>query len=151
MNKPQNQGNQQNNHQTGVYIGVDYGEQRTGVALGRNGFVLPLEIISETNKEGVIHQLIKFALDNKADAFIVGLPLQADNKETQQSLKTREFGRFLKITSRKPVIYQNEYGTSAISSREAVTSGVPKSKRESNDHLSAALILKQYFSAQNDL
>jgi RNase H-fold protein (predicted Holliday junction resolvase) len=46
---------------------------------------------------------------------------------------------------------QNEYGSTEDSIREAIENGVPQSKRSKNDHLAAALILKDFYKEQNDL
>jgi putative Holliday junction resolvase len=132
-------------------IGIDYGEAKTGIALGRNSLVTPLQTFKNLSNEALIHEIIKTAVENKVSAFVLGIPLQADGKETKQSLKVRGFAKLLKILARKPVYMQNEFGTTEESIEEAISNGVPQSKRTSNDHLAAALILKDFYREQNDL
>lgn len=127
-------------------IGIDYGRTNIGLALGTNGFVLPLEIIPGKNIEEAIHKIIRIAIENKVSKFIVGIPLTAEGKDTPQSLKTRAFVKKLKLLGKKPVGFQNEFGTSKEALGEAITLGTPQSKRRANDHLSAALILKRYYN-----
>ncbi len=132
-------------------IGIDYGEAKTGIALGRNSLVAPLQTFKNLTDETLIHEIIKTAVENKVSAFVLGIPLQADGKETKQSLKVRGFAKLLKVLAKKPVFMQNEFGTTEESIREAISNGVPQSKRTKNDHLAAALILKDFYREQNDL
>jgi putative holliday junction resolvase len=131
-----------------ILIGIDYGEEHTGIALGRNSLVTPLLTISNNTPEGTIHEIVRYGIENKVVAFVVGLPLQADNKETKQSLKTRHFSKLLKIVSKKPVYFQNEYGTSMEALEEAIDAGASPKKRSRNDHLSAAIILRHYYQSK---
>jgi putative Holliday junction resolvase len=132
-------------------IGIDYGEAKTGIALGRNYLVDPLQTFKNLSDETLIHEIIKTAVENRVSAFVLGIPLQADGKETGQSLKVRGFAKLLKILTKKPVFMQNEFGTTEESIREAISNGVPQSKRTKNDHLAAAMILKDFYREQNDL
>lgn len=131
-------------------IGIDYGEAKTGVALGRNSLATPLTTFNNLDNATLIHQIIRTALENKAEAFVLGIPLQADGKETKQSLKVRTFGKMLKVLSKKPVLTQNEYGTTEESIKASIENGVPRSKRPKNDHLAATLILRDFYKEQND-
>ncbi|EKD96086.1 MAG: hypothetical protein ACD_24C00193G0002 [uncultured bacterium] len=127
------------------YLGIDYGTTNIGVALGKNGFVTPLKIISGKSDNTAISQLIRVALENKAEAFVMGLPLTAEGKETAQSLKNRKFAKLLKILSKKPVIFTNEED----STQEAFQSmTIQKSTRKSkaySDDIAAAIILRRFF------
>ncbi|KKS31235.1 hypothetical protein A2380_02395 [candidate division WWE3 bacterium RIFOXYB1_FULL_43_24] len=127
------------------YLGIDYGATNIGVALGKNGFVTPLKIINGKSQNTAISQLIRVALENKAEAFIMGLPLTPDGKETAQSLKNRKFAKLLKILSKKPVIFINEED----STQEALQSmDIQKSTRKRkvfSDDIAAAIILRRFF------
>jgi putative Holliday junction resolvase len=130
-------------------IGIDYGESRTGLSLGKNSLVTPLFTLKDLPDPSLIHEIIKIAMENKVAAFVLGIPLQADGKETKQSLKVRAFGKLLKILSRKPVFMQNEFGSTTDSIKEAIENGVPQNKRSKNDHLAAALILRSFYTEQD--
>ena len=127
------------------YIGVDYGRSNIGVALGKNGFVTPLKIISGKSQNAAISELIRAALENKAEAFVMGLPLTGDGKETAQSLTNRKFAKLLKIISKKTVIFTNE----ADSTQEALQSlTIQKStgrRKAYSDDIAAAIILRRFF------
>jgi len=126
-------------------LGIDFGKTNTGLALGRNGLVVPLEIISGKNIERAINQINRQVIENKVVKIIVGLPLSFDNKETVQSMEVRKFAKQLKILTKKPVEFQNEYASSREALEEAVDLDIPSKKRKTNDHLAAALILDSYY------
>lgn len=127
------------------YIGIDYGRSNIGIALGKNGFVTPLKIVSGKSQNGAISELIRAALENKAAAYVMGLPLTVDGKETAQSLANRKFAKLLRIISRKPVIFTNE----AESTQEALESmTIQKStgrRKAYSDDIAAAIILRRFF------
>lgn len=128
-----------------VLLGIDYGTSKVGVALGRNSLVMPLNIVNGKNELSAIHDITRLALENKAKAFIVGLPISADGKDTLQARKVRRFAKLLKTISKKPVIFSNEYSTT----KDAVEEGQSKmmlSKGGKEDSLAAALILRRYYN-----
>jgi putative holliday junction resolvase len=129
----------------GILIGIDFGGTNIGVALGRNGLVAPIKIISGKHAPTAIHDLIRIAMENRAVAFVMGLPLNVDGKETAESLEIRKFAKLLKIMSRLPVHFHTEYGTTQEALKEAIQMGIPRKKRKIGDHFSAAVILKRYY------
>jgi putative Holliday junction resolvase len=128
-------------------IGVDYGTTNTGVALGKNGLVMPLYILSGKEPMQVINTLVRLALENKVNKFILGVPLNIEGKETKQSIEVRKFGKLLKGISKKPVEYQNEADTSVEALAETIRRGISQKRRKASDHYSAALILERYFDS----
>ena len=129
-----------------VLIGIDYGEKNIGIAFAKNGIVSPTKVISGTRDEVAITEIARFVLENKVTKIIVGLPLTSDGKDTNQSRKVRRFVKLLKIRLKKPVEFVNEFRTTKDSITEAINLGISKKRRSTVDHLSAALILKEYYS-----
>ena len=126
-------------------LGIDYGENNVGVALGNNGIVTPIKEIPAKDINSALHEINKLIIENRAELIVMGLPLTADNKETKKSLVVRRFANTLKTITKRPVVFQNEFGTSKEALKEAISLDIPKKKRSSNDSLAAALILKNYF------
>src|SRR4030042_3434288 len=124
--------NESRTHQT--LIGVDYGRTNIGIALGRNDLVFPIRTIAGKNTQYAVQEITKTALQNKVDAFVVGLPLTLDGKETQEAKEVRKFAKILKIISRKPVIFQEEYGTSREAMDLALELQTGRKSRRINDH-----------------
>lgn len=129
-------------------LGIDYGDSFIGTALGRGEAVAPLATLPGKDVNTAINTLARLAVESKIDFFVVGLPLTVDNKETKQSLETRKFAKLLKIRTKKPVKFYNEYATSTDALEEAIESGIRKKKRLHNDSLAAALILKRFTQEQ---
>lgn len=133
------------NNLSSLMLGVDFGEKNIGLALGRNGLVSPLKIISGKNPDSFLYEINKVVIENKIEKIIMGLPLTPDGKDTKESLSIRKIAKLIKVTTKRPVDFQNEYGTSKEALVEAIELGVSQKKRGSNDHLAATLILKRYF------
>ncbi len=127
------------------YIGIDYGDTNIGVAIGKNGFVTPLKIINARNQNAAISELIRLGLENKAEAFVVGIPLTAEGKETAQSLKNRHFSKLLRILSKKPVLFVNEEGTTQEALKNLTDMEMPRKRRNYSDDVAAGIILKRFF------
>lgn len=130
-------------------LAIDFGETNIGTALGRNGLVLPLTIISAKNLDSAINEIAKHVFQNKVSTIIVGLPLTFNGKDTMESLKVRQFTKQLRVRLKKPIIYINEFGSSKRALTEALQTGVSQKGREKTDHLSAAIILRDYYESLN--
>lgn len=127
------------------FLGIDYGEKNIGLALGYNGLTMPLKTISNKTPRDAIFEINRVIIENKIETVVIGIPLTAENKETKESLIVRRFAKNLKTMTKRPVIFQNEFGTSVNALREAISLDIPKKRRASNDPLAACLILKTFF------
>ncbi|GIW69281.1 MAG: putative pre-16S rRNA nuclease [Patescibacteria group bacterium] len=127
------------------FLGIDYGGRNIGVALGKDGYVTPLKIIDGKNQNSAIAEIIRIALENKVEAFVMGLPLTAEGKETTQSLKNRHFAKLLKIKSRKKVLFCNEEGSTQEALDSLIATGASSRKRRYSDNVAAGIILKRFF------
>lgn len=77
-------------------IGVDYGLRRTGVCVGSGWASVPLEVIeSFGNETEVAIEVANLGLREGCVDFVVGLPLDRDGEESQQSGVTRAFAQRL--------------------------------------------------------
>lgn len=132
-----------------ILLGIDYGEKNTGLAFGRSGSTAPLTTLDSRNKAQLIAEIGRIAAENKVTKLIVGLPLNHLGKETPQSLITRKFVKLMNVKLKKPVEFVSEHGTSDEALMGAIKSGISKKRRQTNDDLSAALILKRYYRQQH--
>lgn len=131
-------------------LGVDYGETNTGLAFGRAGLASPLEVLNSKDTHTLVTKINKIVAQNRIDKIVIGLPLNVDGKETKQSLKVRQFAKSLKARSNKSVEFVSEYGTTRTSVQNAIKAGISQKRRRSDDHFSAALILKRYYAEKQD-
>jgi len=129
-----------------LILGIDYGERNIGLSFGRNELVSPLKVISGKNDDSAITEIVRYAMENKIDRIVIGLPLNVEGKDTAQSRKVRRFTKFLKIRFKKPIDFVNEFRSTKNSKTETIRLGVSKKRRKKIDHYSAALILKEYYA-----
>ena len=131
-------------------LGIDYGETHVGLALGFNNIVSPLKVVMAKDQKIALFEINRVVIENKVGLLVMGLPLTADGKETKESLVIRRFAKTLKTVTKRPVVFQNEFGTSKAALKKALDLDIPMKKRALNDHLAAALILREYFNETSD-
>ena len=132
-----------------VLLGLDYGTTNIGLALGKAGLALPLEVVSAKDSPAAITKISQVAIDNHATRIVIGLPLTSKGKDTQQARKVRSFAKLLKSTLHKPVVFEDEFSSTIESVKEAISSGISQKRRKSVDHISAAIILKNYYEGNS--
>ena len=132
-----------------MLLGIDYGETNTGLAFRRVGLVLPLEVLNSKNDDFLISEIARAVADHRITKIIMGLPTDVEGKETKQSLKVRRFAKLVRIKAKRPVEFVSEYGTTDEAMESAIRSGISQKRRQTNNHYSAAIILKRNFREAN--
>ena len=135
-------------------LGIDYGTRKIGVAVGQTttGTAQGLTLIPALSEQHVFAEIRKLVKEWKADAFVVGLPLNAHNEETETSRKARKFCTSLSKQFDLPVYWANEFLTSQAAQydlRDTVQRGrkFNRRKQSSRDLLAAELILRSYLES----
>ncbi|MFH1295457.1 MAG: Holliday junction resolvase RuvX [bacterium] len=141
--------NQESSYKDKFVVGVDFGGSVTGLALGKNGFVSPIRSVESKDVMTVIKEIIRHTKEQKASAVVLGLPLTVDQKETAQSIEVRRFAKLLKSHIGVPVLFMEEYGSTQEAVRDAIEGELPQKARSRVDSLSAAIILKRFFSRED--
>jgi len=120
-----------------VFIGLDAGAKRIGVARGNSlaKLATPLGIVPVDGNE--IAAIGQIASDESASAIVVGLPRGLDGQETQQTLTVRQFAKTLESLN-LPIHFQDEAGTSQQAAQENSKPGAYL------DDKAAAIILQDY-------
>ncbi|KAK8445475.1 hypothetical protein SEVIR_9G333400v4 [Setaria viridis] len=102
-------------HGGGFSLGVDLGDARTGLAVGR-GITLPRPLtVLKLRGQKLEVTLLDVARQQEADELIIGLPVSADGRETPQSNKVRSVVGRLAVQAAERglrVYLQDEHGTS---------------------------------------
>ncbi|MCK5786936.1 MAG: pre-16S rRNA-processing nuclease YqgF [Candidatus Sabulitectum sp.] len=123
-----------------VFVGVDYGRKRTGIAVFREGLVLPADPVLGSWSR-ILHRLGELAVGYEGITVILGHPLSALGKPTELSLEVEKFADWLR-ESGYTVELVNEVGSSAAAGR---LSG--RNHRNGHvDSLAACEILKRYLN-----
>lgn len=134
-------------------IGIDYGKKRTGVAMSDPlmMFASPIETVQTTN---IIDYLKKMSLQESIVRFVVGYPMNMDNKPSEAAADVEVFLKQLrKAFPDIPVTLEDERFTSVLAHRSLIDSGVKKMARRDKaavDKVSAALILQTFLDRKTD-
>lgn len=125
-----------------MILGIDYGGKRTGLALGDTvtKIATPMDTFTSTGDE-LVSELMDLIEMEDISKVVVGLPLNENGEETEQSKKVEEFVRDLKSRLEIPVVTVDEYlTTKAAAEVTRMTGG-------DTDAVAAAKILDEYFSS----
>ena len=133
-----------------TYLGFDVGTKRTGIAIA-NSLTLHASGIETIlhNKDGSTNwvQLEKTINKHQPDKFIVGVPLDKDNKEQEMTFIARSFGRKLEKRFDKEVIFIDEYLSSSEAKKQLKWHYAHKNAdRGDVDKRSAKLILQTWLN-----
>ena len=128
-------------------LAIDYGEKRTGIAVTDELQIIASGLI--TVKTG---KLIKFLIDytnkEQVELFIVGLPKQMNNSDSESEKHILSFLKQLKKSLPKiPIKRIDERFTSKIAFQTMIDSGLKKKQRRNKglvDEISATIILQSY-------
>jgi putative holliday junction resolvase len=126
-----------------VYLGIDYGSKRIGLALGdsETKVAQPLVTLDATAAD-YWNRLSKIIRQYNVSELIVGLPRGLDGGETDQTKAVRFFAMELS-TLKLPVHLQDEAGTSELA-RERI--GKRLTSKAQIDAEAATIILEDFFS-----
>ena len=133
-----------------TYLGFDVGTKRTGIAIANSltSYASGIETILH-NKDGSTNwvQLEKTINKHQPDKFIVGVPLDKDNKEQEMTFIARSFGRKLEKRFDKEVIFIDEYLSSSEAKKQLKWHYAHKNAdRGDVDKRSAKLILQTWLN-----
>ena len=128
-------------------IGIDYGRKRVGVAVSDplGIFASALETVPAAK---IVEYLKNYTSKEKVGRFVVGYPMNLNNKPAEAA---KDVDVFLKVLKKQfpeiPVTLEDERFTSQLAMKAMIAGGVKKSDRRekgSVDKVSAAIILQSY-------
>lgn len=121
-----------------IFLAIDYGTKRVGVAVSHEWLAEPLEVLSTDSAVSDIADLVR---SYKVDAIVLGI------SEGKIAEEAREFGKQLMATLDPAIklIEVDETLTSVETHKKLATSSMPRNKRQQPiDHYAAAAILQDY-------
>lgn len=128
-------------------VGIDYGRKRVGVAVSDplGIFASALETVHSAK---IIDYLKNYARNERIVLFVVGYPMNMDNRPSEAAADVDVFLKQLaKHFPDIPVVKEDERFTSVLAHRAMIDGGVKKSVRSEKgaaDRISAAIILQSY-------
>jgi len=128
-----------------MYLGIDYGKKRIGVAIGEV-IPRPLTIIDGSKpQDEILADLKEIVEREQIEGLVVGLPERDDKEETGLNLEIKKFAENLKQNLNLKLYYEPEQYTSAEAERILKKYNIQiMGNKEKIDKLAAVLILEQF-------
>ena len=134
-----------------IYLGIDFGLVRIGVAVGykHENMVLPLCVIK--NEQDVFKQLKDIYQEQEATKIIFGLPLPLCGNQSDMPEKVKSFAKQCQKQLSCEIDFFDERLSSKQVSKQLSRAGVSQKKqKKSLDAHVACLILQQYFDCNKE-
>lgn len=132
-----------------IYLGVDYGDARTGLASNAGTFAFGAGCVRAEGMKKTAQAVAEAAISKKAELIVVGNPINMNGTEGPRSEKCRAFAAMLEEMASIPVVLYDERLTTVNAHNILSELNVRGKKRKDNvDELSATLILQAYIDSQ---
>lgn len=135
----------------GKYLGVDYGDVRTGLAECDISGMLASGIatIREGGMRKTAERVAKEAESRSCKKIVIGLPKNMDGTQGERAEVIRAFGKILAEYTEIPIDYYDERMTTMIAYRFLGETGTyGKRRKDAVDTLSAEIILQNYIDRE---
>ena len=137
----------------GKYLGVDYGDVRTGIAECDISGMLASGIctVKEGGMRNTAVRVAREAQTRGCKRIIIGLPRNMDGSDGPRADVIRAFGEILSSLTEIPIDYYDERMSTMVAYRylgETATYG--KRRRDAVDTLSAEIILQGYIDRERN-
>lgn len=133
-----------------VYLGVDWGRARVGVAVSDESGVMahPLETLHGGSPADVAAALMKLAVDRGAGAVVLGLPLNMDGSEGDSARAARALAAALESQGLRTILRDERLSTWRAEAMLTERGARGRAKKERRDRAAAAVILQGYLDEQ---
>ncbi len=138
----------------GRILALDYGTKRIGVALSDElGWTAqPLETFERKTLDRDVAHIAGLVGSHAVERVVLGLPLQLDGQEGPAVHAMREFAAKLEAGLSVPVVRWDERMTTKAAEALLIAADVSRKKRKGIvDRVAAAILLRSYLEAQNQI
>lgn len=139
----------------GRWMGVDYGLRRIGLAVGddRSGIASPVGTIPAAGRPAAdAEAVLRAAREQEADGVVIGLPINMDGSDSDQTRLTRNFADAVRTRTTQVVELFDERLSSFQADEALEQSGVRRGRRKSlRDALAAQVILRAFLESRRSL
>lgn len=132
------------------YLAIDYGNKRTGLAICdvAETIVSPLTVIHD--QKGLLKKIADIVEAEKAEAIVLGLPLNMDDSHGPQAKLIFKFADQLKTQIDLPVHFQDErLSTFSAEEKLAAADFTRGKKKKRLDAVAAAQILEDFLQEKH--
>ena len=139
------------NYKHGKYLGVDYGDKRTGLSECDLSGSLASGIctVKESGMRHTAMRVAKEAAERSCVKIIIGLPKNMDGTEGERAKTVRAFAELLREYTELPLDFSDERMSTMLAYRYMdSTETYGKRRRDSVDTLSAEIILQSYLDRE---
>lgn len=136
------------------YLGLDYGEKRTGYAVSDQGGSMAFArgVLVKKTRDVFFAELLQIIADECAEAVIIGLPIRCDGSDSLTTRQVRNFAASLARRTQLPLFFIAEAYSSAEAESMLKESGQKAYKRDGRvDSLAAARILESFLGQPEEL
>ena len=134
----------------GRLAAIDYGTVRMGIAICDPERILasPLEVRLVAGRPADGDYFADLARRERVAGFVVGLPIHCDGGESQKSIETREFARWLADRTGRPVrLFDERFTTAAAEQRLRPASLGRRRQKKRLDAVAALILLESFLEA----
>lgn len=135
----------------GKYLGVDYGDKRTGLAeCDASGLIASgICTVSEGGMRNTAERVAREAAQRNCKKIVIGLPKNMDGTEGERSEVVRAFARLLSEYTDITLDFYDERMTTMVAYRFLGETGTfGKKRKNAVDSLSAEIILQNYIDRE---
>lgn len=130
-----------------MYLGIDYGTKRIGLALGQ---IMPKGagvIDGSKDLAEIVAEIESICRENEVEGIVIGVPKKKSGDLGEIAPRIFEFGKKLNASLNVPVYYEEEELTS-VEAESIFTKFGHKFEKKSGelDEMAAVLILEQYLN-----
>jgi putative pre-16S rRNA nuclease len=132
---------------SGRLAGVDFGTVRIGVAVTdrEQRFASPLDNYTRRGDVADAAYFQRLVGEEQIVAFVVGLPVHLDGRESQKSSQARQFGNWLHEKTALPVVFFDERFTTVEAEQMLAAAEFTKKQRKARlDKLAAQILLASF-------
>lgn len=124
-------------------MSIDYGSKKLGVALSalNHSMCMPYKLIIQINDNDKISELLDIIKVKNICAIIIGLPVNMDGTNSEQTNITLKFADQLAAKTDLPIFMQDERLTSKLANNLLKSFGLKRKKRTTQDDLTAASLI----------
>ncbi len=134
-----------------VIMSFDFGTQKMGMAIGQTLIQSAHPLALFPMKDGIPNweQLLKIIQQHQPQLFLVGLPLNMDDSESELSLRARKFARRLRHQTHIETLMVDERLTTREAREELQHyQHQGRAKKLSADSLAAALFIESWYQSE---
>ena len=132
-----------------TFLGFDYGERHTGVAVGStfSGQAQPVATLSAKGGAPDWAAIDRLIAEWKPHGLVVGLPLNMDGSRSRLTTAARAFGENLRARYNLPVHMVDERLSSRVATDTLLEAGVPlKRHKQHIDQVAAQTVLQAFLN-----